>query len=90
MAAEVIEVIESRIVPVEKPGMMIVEAPNGQFLQAPLEVWIAALLAQLTDAQQSLLCDRVARMTLAHNARAGQIIDPRQASGYDVIRQGAS
>jgi hypothetical protein len=78
MAREVVEVVETHIVPVDKPGMMIVEAPNGQLIQAPFEVFIAALLAQLPDRQQADLCDLVVRMTVAHNGRPDQFIDARR------------
>jgi hypothetical protein len=40
----------------------------------------------LPAAQQAQVCDRVARMTLEHNNKPGQIIDPRQASAFDCIR----
>lgn len=90
MPHETIEVVETRIVPVESPGMLIVEAPNGEFLKAPTEIWIAAILGHLAPAQQGEVCARVRRLTLAHNGRPGQILDPRQASAFEVIRQGAT
>jgi hypothetical protein len=88
--AETIEVIETRIVPVGKPGMMIVKTPNGMLIQAPYEVWIAAIMGQLTDVQQAALCDRVARMTLEHNAKSDNLIDARQLSISESIRNGGS
>lgn len=86
--SETIEMIESRIIPVEKPGMMIVQAPNGLMVQAPIEIWLAAIMAQLSDADQAMMCDRVVKMTLEHNKSIpGQIIDPRQASSFDCIKK---
>jgi hypothetical protein len=87
MMADALEVIETRIVPVEKPGMMTVEAPNGMLIQAPLEIWMAAVMAQLSDAHQARLCDRVVRMTLEHNGRHGQIIHPYQVSAFDCMHE---
>jgi hypothetical protein len=85
MPRETIEVVETRIVPVDRAGMLSIEAPNGTFIQAPFEVWIAALLGDLDPAHQGEVCERVARLTRAHNAASGAIIDVRQASAFPSL-----
>lgn len=47
---------------------------NGRQVEAPIEEWVAALIALLPPQHQAMVCDRVEKKIIAHSTPGSHIL----------------
>jgi hypothetical protein len=55
-----------------KAGWIAIKMANGETLEAPMEVWLIAMLQQFTDKEQGEIKDKVAN--IVEQARTGVVL----------------
>ena len=72
---ETIELVETRVVPVDLPRNMSILSKSGELLEASVEAWMFGILGVLTEQQQSRIFDIVRRVKIEEAVAApNQII----------------
>ena len=55
-----------------KSGWIAIKMDNGELLEAPMEVWLIAMLQQFSDKEQGEIKDKVAN--IVKQARSGIVL----------------